>query len=74
MVISGAEPGARPVPLFALCGLSVWIYFSQALRRAGNRVVSSARFVFDAVLPVGDAEFKKMFGQDARGVTPMLMN
>lgn len=40
-----------PYLLFVMCGLTVWTYFSQALQRAGNSVVSSAHLVSKVYFP-----------------------
>jgi len=40
-----------PYLLFVMCGLTVWTYFSQALQRAGNSVVSNAHLVSKVYFP-----------------------
>jgi lipopolysaccharide transport system permease protein len=40
-----------PYALFVFCGLTIWTYFSQALLRAGNSLVSNSQLVSKVYFP-----------------------
>lgn len=45
------DTGEFPYPIFAVCGMAVWAYFSFVLNQAGNSVISSQEMIKKIYFP-----------------------